>query len=223
VADTELICLANSKKPGGRCIAGVTLDRQWVRPLGDTPDGSVLSHERRLDNGREPALLDQMVVPLRSKRPSAYQPENWRIGNRPWRFVRHLSDAAALKLLTRLASTDPVLFCNTTDRIPCDELGANPAAASLVVVQPRKLVLTFGRNARGTRQIRAEFLQMGQRYDLSMTDPVFADRLGAQDDGDQVRAAALLPRSDIFLTISLAEPWRGDCYKIVAGVIIIPQ
>ena len=38
----EILCLASSIKFGGRCVAGVRLDTgEWVRPVSDTPDGTL--------------------------------------------------------------------------------------------------------------------------------------------------------------------------------------
>ena len=34
---------------------------------------------------------------------------------------------------------------------------------------------------------------------------------------------ALFPGRRFFLTVSLAEPWQGDCFKMVAGVIALSQ
>ena len=194
---TELICLANSAKKSGRCVAGVTTEGQWIRPLGGGDAGAVRPGEGTLDSGSELRLLDQIVIPLDSAVPDIYQPENWTIDGSQWRFAGHLDDAAAIALLTRLSGDDPVLFRNTTDRIAQRELEANPSPASLLVIEPTDLEFHYRTNP-WNRRIRAEFRQIGQHYDLSMTDPVFKDKLGDHPDDVRVRARCPLSRETLF-------------------------
>jgi hypothetical protein len=220
--DVELVCLANSAKNSGRCVAGVTGEGEWIRPLGTGVAGAVMWNELNLDTGSEPALLDRIVVPLKTRAPDQYQPENWTIKRTQWRFNGHLDDDSARALLTQLRSRDPEIFRNRTDRIPQAELESNPADASLVIIRPAKFSLYY-RSWNGSRRIRAEFVQAGQRYDLGMTDPVFKNRVGNHPDGESFSATAILPETTFFLCVSLGEPYRGDCYKMVAGVIALPN
>jgi hypothetical protein len=47
----EIVCLANSRKAGGRCIAGVRTDTgAWVRPVSSGREGTL-----------RPALLDTII------------------------------------------------------------------------------------------------------------------------------------------------------------------
>ncbi|MFO0968577.1 MAG: hypothetical protein U0793_23720 [Gemmataceae bacterium] len=47
----DLICLANSWKHGGRCVAGIKIDGSgWIRPVGSFADGILLP--RGLHAGR---------------------------------------------------------------------------------------------------------------------------------------------------------------------------
>ncbi len=52
---TRFVCLANSFKEGGRCLAGIELDNnnapviinghpKWIRPICNTPHGEVHTH-----------------------------------------------------------------------------------------------------------------------------------------------------------------------------------
>jgi hypothetical protein len=204
----------------GTCVAGVSEDDEWFRPLGSGDGGAVLRNERTLDSGSEPLLLDQIVVSLKAPVPDQYQPENWTVKNATWRFVRHFDIDSARPLLVRLRTRQPELFRNRTDRISQAELDADPATASLTIVCPADFRLYYRRNWwNGGRRIRAEFVQAGQQYDLAMTDPAFKDLVGELPDDERVKAEDLFPNTSFFLTISLGEPWKGDCYKMVAGVI----
>jgi hypothetical protein len=54
-----IVCLANSYKHGGRCIAGVDIhDGQWIRLHGNSPDGALCACEYATD----PHWLDQLKL-----------------------------------------------------------------------------------------------------------------------------------------------------------------
>src|ERR1700674_1986707 len=82
----DLICLANSNKMGGRCIAGLRTDgKGWVRPVAPDPDhGQLFLRNFKLDDETEPRALDIIRVDLARAAPAPGQPENWIIGVAPW-------------------------------------------------------------------------------------------------------------------------------------------
>ena len=63
-----------------------------------------------------------------------------------------------------------------------------------------------------TRRVQADFEHRGIRYQLWITDPIFERSYRAKGDGEY-------EIGDCFLTVSLGEPYKGDCYKLVAAVI----
>ena len=77
----RIVCLANSRKLHGRCVAGRELvaDRPeaWVRPVSDREHQEVSEYERQYQDGSDPTLLDVVDVPLLEHRPKDYQQENW--------------------------------------------------------------------------------------------------------------------------------------------------
>jgi hypothetical protein len=55
----EIICLANSTKYGGRCIAGLKTDGSgWLRPVSPRADGTLYPEHYMLDGNKEPELFD---------------------------------------------------------------------------------------------------------------------------------------------------------------------
>ena len=59
-----IVCLANSRKHGERCIAGIDRETgRWVRPVSGLDDGRV-PRARQLVDGRDVQLLDLVRVPL---------------------------------------------------------------------------------------------------------------------------------------------------------------
>ena len=73
--------MANSRKKGGRCIAGIESDsRRWVRLVN--PGGAELTvGDYQYEDGTLPKVLDIVEVHVKSKEPLYYQPENWIIDN----------------------------------------------------------------------------------------------------------------------------------------------
>ena len=72
----QIICLANSYKTGGRCIAGIDIETgEWIRPVPENINKAI--RDQRMINGREPKLLDILEIPVENYGPDERcQPEN---------------------------------------------------------------------------------------------------------------------------------------------------
>ena len=76
----DILCLANSWKSGGRCVAGIRMDDgSWIRPVSDTDDGELTPSQCTLDNQRQARPLDIVRLYLKEPAPRPHQPENWQI------------------------------------------------------------------------------------------------------------------------------------------------
>ncbi|MEK7222223.1 MAG: hypothetical protein AAB130_03850 [Nitrospirota bacterium] len=222
--EVEFICLANSIKKGGRCIAGLRTNGEgWVRPVNPLT-GSLYSHQYVLDNGRDIELLDIVKVSLQEPCPQPYQPENWTLNNQPWHFVRQLSHSEAKSTIESIIVSGPDLLGNQFDSVPQYSLEQNPVKASLALIEPGELKWRITTNRYDRLQARACFTFGGCNYDLSITDPVWKERLTTSlPIGFHVVSDADLPRRErLYFTISLGAPYRGSCYKLVAAVIVLP-
>lgn len=73
----RMICLANSRKIGGRCVAGIDVNTgEWVRPVRDN-GGALTLDDISYEDGTIPRVLDIIDVPVSERQPLYYQPENW--------------------------------------------------------------------------------------------------------------------------------------------------
>lgn len=224
----EVLCLANSTKHGGRCVAGLRTDGGgWVRPVSSAPDGTLQTHHYRLRDGRYAGVLDILNIPLREPRPEPHQPENWVVGPGGWEFVSHPVPSDAWRLLAPALIPGPTLLGDTSDRISFDTFSDAPGVASLALVPPEGLHWQIQNSPHsGKRQVRAVFQLGGADYDLPLTDPVWLTRLDRLPLGTHPWAASGVTEGQtVLLTISLGEPFHQDncCYKLVAAVVVLPD
>jgi hypothetical protein len=226
----ELICLANSKKHGGRCVAGLRTDGGgWVRPVGPTPDAVLQPRHYRLDDGTEARVLDVVQIGCQEPVPKPHHPEDWVVDGTRWRLARRPATQEHRALLRRHLTTTSLLLENWVDRVPYDAYTVRPAKASLTLVAPERLEWVVKVNERGERRFRVRFVLKGRHYDLSLTDPLWEQRLNRLPLGTHPRGAVdgLRPDDEVLLTISLGEPFQADprhdpcCYKLVAAVIAL--
>ncbi len=78
----RIVCLANSRMPSGRCIAGRELQTAgrpspWLRPVSGREDEGVTEAEYRYTGGGGARLLDVVDVPVLGSQPAGHQRENW--------------------------------------------------------------------------------------------------------------------------------------------------
>lgn len=218
----RIVCLANSRKLQGRCVAGKELvnDRPgaWIRPVSSRPSEEVSEEERRYEDGRDPRVLDVIDIPLIERRPKHYQQENWlldpqfywiKVGEMKWGDLARFLDRAGPLWINDISS-----YNGQNDRIPLDQAKALKSSLKLIRVNDLQLRVFKPGEAFGNpkRRVQGQFTSCGTRYRLWVTDPIVERNYLAKEDGDYAAGEA-------YLTISLGEPYEGYCYKLIATVI----
>jgi len=218
----RIVCLANSRKTGERCVAG----REWngagagvcIRPVSARPHEEVSEHERQYEDGSDPRVLDIIDVPLIALRPRTYQRENWLLDpTRPW--VRR--GRAGWDDLAGLADAPAVLWRNgfrthhgSNDRVPQGE--AESLTTSLHLLHVSGLLLSVFAPGQEfdnpTRKLYGRFRHAGVDYRLRVTDPIYERAYLAKANGNYMLG-------ECYVTVSLGEPWEGYCYKLIAAII----
>lgn len=221
----RIVILANSRKPPGRCVAGIELDgsrsSDWVRPVGDVSGAGLKPWQRRLSDGSEPLPLDVVDFALLRPVPVNCHSENWLVDAN---YPRNTVGTFRYEDLDQLVGDPDTLWSNEEETL----LGINDLVAeselddfdaSILLLRPRGLVLSAHTNRWSEKQeLRATFTHHGVIYKLKVTDPVYEDRYLTGDDGE-------FEVSNAYLTISLGEPWSkpgaDQLYssKLVAAVI----
>ena len=142
-----IVCLANSRKLTGRCVAGKEWDGRtsgpWCRSVSARERGELTAERWYAKTWRDPRLLDLIRVTLMEAHPSGCQTENHLVdaGVR-WQFAGRI---AAHNLVPALDHPHGALWTNgesTTgglnDRVPAPVAERHPN--SLVLVQPDRFV-----------------------------------------------------------------------------------
>jgi hypothetical protein len=229
VPKIDLICLANSRKLGGHCVAGIKTDGTgWIRPVSNFADGELTTQQCRLPNGAQALPLDILRVEVAQQRPQAHQPENWLIAGTPWELVGHVDPVEAYTRLQPALVPGPDLLGNRLDRIAHATIAEGPVAASLVLIEPANIRWRVTTNNAGNRRTRCIFELAGAEYDLVVTDPLIEQRTGGLEIGvHPLVAARFAAGARVLLCVSLGEPlygnWvHGDCFKLVAAVVDLP-
>jgi hypothetical protein len=82
------MCLANSRKLSGRCVAGIQIGGQeWIRVVSRSSSGTLSRSHYTLANGRQVALFDVVEADVAKARPEPHQPENWVLGREGWGLI----------------------------------------------------------------------------------------------------------------------------------------
>jgi hypothetical protein len=223
----EMICLANSRKYSGRCVAGLKTDGTgWIRPVGNNLHKILLPKHYRLTDGTEAGVLDVLRMDVVEPQPERHHPENWLISGARWTLLSRPAPRDAVPILRAHLTRGPDLLGGQTDRLPYQHFARFPAAASLALVYPHSLRWSITVTPPNKRRTRTLFLLNGAEYDLAVTDPEWEHRLHHLGPGIYPRDAAAGVRADdrLLFTVSLSEPLgQGQwCYKLVAAVFVVP-
>lgn len=218
----RLLCLANSRKLNGRCVAGIELAGNqragWIRPVSAREHEEVSEYERQYEDGSDPRVLDVMNVPLIEPRPKGYQQENWlldpdqywqKVTRIPWTDLRRLADP-----VTALWINGDSTYNGLNDRVPLAQAMGLTSSLRLVRVDELTLSVFKPGEAFGNpnRRVQGCFVHHGTEYRLWVTDPDYERSHLLKADGEY-------EIGESYLTVSLGEPYNDACYKLVAAIM----
>lgn len=223
----RIVCLANSRKLSGRCIAGRELINDfpgdWIRPISTRMHPEISEHKCRYEDGSDLRLLDIVDIPLQRHQPWDHQQENWLLDPKYcWKKV----DEYSWNDLQQLSETEGALWqkgCSTrtgsNDRIPLDL--AKDETSSLKLIHIDKLSLRVFAPGKyygnSKRRVQGKFHFGNNYYALWITDPDIGETYLKREDGNY-------NLGECYLTISLGGPNDDSyCYKLIAAVMEKPQ
>jgi len=218
---TYFVCLANSKKYGERCIAGIELIKseqgeytplliestpKWIRPVSGDVNGQVPS-----DLVKGVSLLDVVEIETIERRPLGYQSENTSFVPASIRVVGSYDLPEIFH--DTLAEQPPNIFGNRGKAL--DENAIANIHRSLMLIKVSQAVVHV-KFERFKYHFRLQFVYNQVIYDLPITDVDFIDKyLASNKDFNSSKKI----EKDIYLTISLGIVFEGWYYKLVAGIV----
>lgn len=208
VTPIRIVCLANSIKIGGRCIAGIELDNRnnpkiqsghpkWIRPISRMGHGEVniqlVSHISLLD------VVELEVTD--SPENLGCQSENIYFNEDSLRIGGTLD----FNNLNNFCSRQSLIFGNRGKAVSEDVI--NDLTYSLMLIKTGQFEIILHDN-----KLRMTFVYEGNEYDLPITDPTFYTA--------HLKNRKLLKDVDfLYLCISLGVEHNGWHSKLIAGVI----
>lgn len=213
------LCLACSRKPDGRCVAGKEwvngVFGGWIRPVTPGEHSAVTNEQRKYPDGYSAVVLDYVTAEFTGRETGGFQAENHLIKQpSQWKLAGKVKQSN--ELLATLVDNPASLWTNTcqnslnglNDRVSVQKLvnqddslyliGVTRLIAHVAVVDEK-------------RKVRGEFTYNNVKYKLKITDPKFEKHFEKHDAGAY--------DVDIdYLTISLGEAFEGHAYKLIAAV-----
>nr|MDO8108688.1 hypothetical protein [Candidatus Sigynarchaeota archaeon] len=180
--------------------------------------GELTPRHFQLKDGNPLNLLDIVKVPILKKDDRAtmpYQTENFMIDEQTrWEKTGHFPKADIQRLIDNVDS----LWNNgdrpgMNDRMPV-ELVMKKIKTSLILIKPEKIELKVSEEYKRIR-VTAFFSFKGFDYQLRVTDLSVLREFSRKKLSDhQIQTGTLF-------CISLGEPFKGFCYKLVASVFYL--
>lgn len=218
--DKYFICLANSYKRGGRCVAGVEIvfdangkirfawhlddDRpQWIRPIATTTYGEIPNYV-----AEDIKLLS--IVKLYNVVPCPNKPHTENVYYSKLEQCKYDLFNADSLLNHLIDSTHQSLFRNRGRAVSAEM--STGIDYSLMLIHVENACAYIDENREKSKN-RMSFSYYGADYDFPITDPIFLEEFKKEPE-----CYANIP--DVYLTISLGLEFEGWHHKLVAGVLI---
>ena len=218
----EIICLANSRKLSGRCIAGKENKPpfRWIRPVSNRESKEISEKEQLCRNGEKATVLDIIRIPIIRHQPSLFQTENHLItADKYWERTGSINKDK-LKVLCDnphiLWRPTENTYWGINDRIAESKVSDISGSLYLIHVNHIRILvknegIQFGKSK---RKVRAEFLYGNIFYRLPVTDPEIEALYFRKCDG------IYQINQKCYICVSIGLPHKGYCYLFIASIII---
>ena len=217
--DKYFVCLANSFKRGGRCVAGIEVipekngkwiiarnqdgSPHWIRPIASTQYGEIPNHIAfNIKLLHVVKLIDVKACPKHAHSENLHYSQL---------EVYQLFYPSELAILNQFVdTTHQSVFGNRGKAISVEMLLGLSYSLMLIHVKNANAYID---ESREKSKNRMRFSYFGTEYDFPITDPIFLDEFRKQPE-------RFVNIPDVFLTLSLGLEFEGWHHKLVAGVIL---
>jgi hypothetical protein len=211
----RFVCLANSYKLHGRCVAGIVLSEnnkpilqrgspKWIRPISSTEHGEIptelVAHLELLDI----VEIDEVIHVQHG-----HQSENATFDERSIKLV----GTFPIEEISPLCEDQrPLIFGNRRKAVAQDAIHLLHHSLMLIRVDDFVVEEVPSPKSPGKTQYRLGFQYKKNTYDFPITDPVFLEDY--KEDGECIEGA-----KELFLTLSIGLNFDNFYFKLVAGIL----
>ena len=224
----HFICLANSYKYGGRCLAGIEIklsadgkqyrlsvredgNPQWIRPVQKGAEHESIANE----TAQNIKLFDIIEVEVSEICGDCCQGENVYFKN--LRIINHLTPNT--NHIKPLCSDEEYVLYSERNYLAADEYRQGNHSLMLICPENPSIIVENKETEDGQlkRKYYACFLYKGNEYKLPVTAPEYLSRM---ESFSPLPLTGDFPTGTFYFTISMAaEPWNGLHYKLLAGIV----
>lgn len=236
---STVVVLANSKKKGGRCVAGKLIDSDqsgvyragaWVRPIDPAGEEGTISPATTSVGGSYLTPLDIVEIPLEAPSNDPHHPEDCIIAGTAWRKVGR---AGASQIIPAFCD-DPLRLWGAQSavsrRVPVGFVPQMDVPSTLRLVQPTTESRIHGFMDEGWEgrpprpKIRLSLSDDGLEHSFDVTDIAFLNRTEFADRvrENQEYEIVFKDPTKVAFCLSLTPPFKGYQYKIAAAIIELP-
>lgn len=202
--NTGIIVLANSRKNGGRCVAGKDSNGRWIRLIQNGEASIPISEARNYGILK---VLDVYGISNIPSRGFCYHTENSN-----YRRIEVFGDLNRNELDNFL--DHPVDVFGNGRCLSEEE--AQRLNYSLLFVKVTGLCLYIKDGGQYKDTLRSHFIYNGKTYkDISVTDAATEKRF------ENFSYPYQEFYTEAYITISLGEIFRGCAYKLISGIILL--
>lgn len=206
----KIICLANSKKNGDRCIAGIDIcTGKWIRPVSNLDDGRV-PISQCLINQEEPQLLDLLDIPVEYTESSNYECENLRLLNGEWTKIGQVLPSSLFNYCEQ-----EFFYNQYSQAVPKSFLDLLSPDKKRTLQLVKATIKQIRKNQYEKWEASLSISNL-QTLTAKVTDVTMIHKLNK---------GLNIQEKECLFTISLGQPWRKNdsdelsCWKLIAGVI----
>ena len=218
--DKYFVCLANSYKRGGRCVAGVEItyssNKQWTIVKNDdgTPHWvrpiTTNTHYGEIPTAIANKITLLSVVKLTEVMPNPEGAHTENVKYSTMELCPLVYPQEKLSLDNFVDNISKIIFYNLGKAI----------SAKMIIVAKYSIMMVHAENVkayidenRDKSKYRMRFSYYGEEYDFPITDPLFLEDFGN-------RTVSKFIISEAYLVISLGLEFEGWHHKLIAAVII---
>jgi len=218
----DILIAAISRQGDGLSIAGLvktpTGAMKFARLVAPTPTGILYSQHYGIYVNDQPRLWDLIRVeaPWADCRPS--QPENLVVNHTAWQLLERPARLPWLQLLEQMPLAAGPLFGTSEAYL---RASSSPLPSSLAYLEIGDAVgIGVWDPARERYRARLRFQHGGASCELPLTDARYSAAIRARGDGEwPISHLGCRAPHGLRLIVSITEPFRGRCYKVVASIL----